>query len=88
MRRESLVFVLGLSAVLVPFLGVPSSWKYAAMVLVGLILMLLGYQLRHHAYLRSIEHAHGERRAEAYVETLTAVEEDDIKPRRIRAKRV
>lgn len=68
MKRESLVFFLGLMLVLLPFFGIPGMWKHIAYVVLGLLLVLVGYQLRRKAYLRSIEDDTGERKTDAYVE--------------------
>ena len=69
MKRESFVFLLGFVLILTPFLGIPSTWKHVVYVVLGAGLIVVGYQLRRIAYLRSIEnHTTGERRNDAYVE--------------------
>ncbi len=68
MSRESLVFLSGLLLAVLPFLGVPSEWKRYGYISLGIILIALGYSLRRKAFLRSIETAPGEHRAEAFVE--------------------
>ncbi|MBI4086513.1 hypothetical protein HY416_00825 [Candidatus Kaiserbacteria bacterium] len=68
MNRETFIFFLGVLLVVLPFFGIPNAWKHGISVAFGLILILLGYQLRRHAYLRSIESRTGERRTDAYVE--------------------
>ena len=72
MLRESLVFFLGLAVALAPFAGIPSAARRAALVVAGLALMLVGYQLRRAAYLRSIVDENGERKTDAYVEQVVA----------------
>ena len=52
MSRESLVFLLGLSVFLTPFLGLPIARKDQLIILFGIILAALGYSLRRSAYLR------------------------------------
>lgn len=80
MKRESLVFFLGMVIVLVPFLGVPSAWKRIVYIMLGLILVLVGYQLRRRAYLRSIEDHTGERKTDVYVEQVAFPAAPEILP--------
>lgn len=68
MSRESVVFVIGILVIIVPHLGVPEQWKLYGLTGAGVILMIIGYSLRRAAYLRSIEHKEGERRADSFVE--------------------
>lgn len=68
MKRESLIFFLGCVIMLLPFLGIPSMWKRIIYVILGLVLVLVGYQLRRNAYMRSIEDHTGERKTDVYVE--------------------
>lgn len=68
MSRESIVFVLGILLLIVPYLGVPTEWKHYFYLGAGILLMIIGYSLRRSAYLRSIEHQSGERRADSFVE--------------------
>jgi len=73
MTRESLVFILGIAVVLAPYVGVPNSWKRTASLVLGLLIALLGYQLRRRAYLRSIATTSGERVTDVYAEQVEAV---------------
>ena len=68
MKRESLVFFLGLAIVLMPFLGIPSMWKRIVYIVLGFVLAIIGYQLRRLAYTRSIEDHTGERKTDVYAE--------------------
>jgi len=68
MSRESIVFVVGIVVIIVPHLGIPEDWKLYFFTGVGVLLMIIGYLLRRSAYLRSIEHHEGERRADSFVE--------------------
>lgn len=68
MSKESIVFLVGILIIIVPHLGVPEVWKLYFFTAVGVVLMLIGYILRRAAYLRSIEHQEGERRADSFVE--------------------
>ncbi len=84
MKRESLVLLAGLLLAL-PFLGIPSDWKRIGYVTLGALLVLLGYQLRRAAYLRSMSSTSGERSSEAYVESSAPAE---VPTSAARAKRV
>ena len=55
MKRESLVFFLGLVLILLPFLGIPSAWKRIGYIVLGFILALVGYHLRRLAYIRAAQ---------------------------------
>lgn len=68
MTRESIVFVLGILLFLVPNLGLPEDWKYAFYIGASIILMVVGYSLRHAAFIRRIERENGERQTDSFVE--------------------
>jgi hypothetical protein len=68
MSRESVIFVIGILVIIVPHLGIPADWKLYCLTGMGVLLMIIGYSLRRAAYLRSIEHKEGERRADSFVE--------------------
>lgn len=70
MSKESLVFIVGVIVFLLPFLGVPSSWKEYVFIVCGVVLMIAGFLLRRAAFLRSIEKDSGERQAEAFAESV------------------
>lgn len=70
MTRESFVVLLGLFIFTIPFLGVPRSYTETILVGVGVLLMVTGYSLRRSAFLRSLEQENGERRADAFVESV------------------
>ncbi len=74
MSRESLVFIVGILLFLVPNLGIPDEWKYAVYIGMAIILMVIGYSLRHAAFIRRIEKENGERRADSFVEQKTPFE--------------
>ncbi len=71
MSRESFVFVLGLAVFLTSFLGIPSDWKEWIFIVVGVLLMILGYSLRRTAFLRSIDGGNGERKSDMFTENTT-----------------
>ena len=68
MTRESLVFIIGILLFLVPNLGIPEDWKYYFYILISILLMVVGYSLRHRAFLRRIENEAGERQTDSFVE--------------------
>ena len=69
MSQESLVFFLGFCTLLTPLLGIPSEWKEWTALVLGGLLIVLGYRLRRARYIRSLETTKGERRSEAFVES-------------------
>ena len=71
MKRESLIFFLGFVIFVMPFLGLPSTWKRVIYMVCGLVLVLVGYHLRRLAYLRSIGNDAGERATDVYVEQVS-----------------
>ena len=78
MSREGIILITGVILTIIPYLGVPSDWKRIATVLLGALLIIVGYSLRRRAYLRSIETETGERHAEAFVENTTPKLTSDI----------
>jgi uncharacterized membrane protein len=68
MSRESSVFLFGCIVFITPFLGIPREWKEWVCIILGALLMFLGYKLRRAAFLRSILHESGQHRADAFVE--------------------
>lgn len=68
MSQESIVVLTGILILLSPFLGIPTDWKEWGHILLGAVMMIIGYRLRRARYLRSLETKEGERRAEAFVE--------------------
>lgn len=77
MSRESLVFVIGFIVFLTPFLGVPREWKEYIFISSGFLLMVVGYLLRRGAFMRSIDMGKGERRSDAFVESVSFRENVD-----------
>ena len=70
MSRESFVFALGILLFITPFLGIPNSYKEWVVIVSGIVIMFLGYSLRRSAFLRSISDDRGERRGDAFVESV------------------
>ncbi|HMO77656.1 MAG TPA: hypothetical protein PKD95_00470 [Candidatus Paceibacterota bacterium] len=69
MSKETLVFLTGIILTLVPFLGVPESWKQYAVAVFGAFLIIVGYLLRRALYYTKIDRGNGERGDESFVET-------------------
>jgi hypothetical protein len=70
MSKETFVFILGIVVFFVPFLGLPGEYKEWILIGSGLLLIVTGYRLRRMLFLRSLEHHSGERRGDAFVESV------------------
>jgi hypothetical protein len=53
----------------VPFLGIPEEWRFGGVLVLGIILVFVGYALRRSVYLDAIDHGNGERGNNSFVET-------------------
>ena len=69
MSKETLVFLFGVALLVIPFLGVPEEWRQYFIVVIGALLVFVGYALRRAAFLRRIERQDGERASDSFVET-------------------
>lgn len=69
MTKETLVFFSGILLMIVPFLGIPESWRYGIIAFLGAALVLIGYGLRRRHYLSHIDKGNGERGTDSFVET-------------------
>ena len=69
MSREALVILLGFTLILWPSVGIPTLWKTYGLIGIGIVLVLLGYSLRHSRYLRTIDRGNGERGTDSFVES-------------------
>lgn len=69
MSKETFVFIFGVLLTVVPFLGVPETWRQYSILAIGILLILIGYALRRDAYLSRIDKGDGERRTDSFVET-------------------
>lgn len=69
MSQESFVFLTGLLVLITPLLGFPHMWKDWGIMVLGALILIVGYRLRRAAYLRSIETGVGERRSDAFAES-------------------
>lgn len=77
MSRESLVFLFGIFLTVLPFLGIPETWRQYSIALVGAILILIGYSLRRSLYLSKIDKGNGEIGDNSFVETTKPLFGDD-----------
>ncbi len=78
MSKESFVFLLGVIVLFSPFLGLPTQYKEWLLIVSGVLLMGIGYRLRRNAFLKSFEHESGERRGDAFVESVNIEEKTPI----------
>jgi heme/copper-type cytochrome/quinol oxidase subunit 4 len=69
MLKETLVFVCGILLTIVPFLGIPQSWRQYAVLAMGVLLIMVGYALRRAVYLSQLDRGDGERGNESFMET-------------------
>ena len=67
--KETLVFISGILLTIIPFLGIPQSWRQYAILAIGILLILIGYALRRNLYLRRLDQGNGERGTDSFVET-------------------
>jgi hypothetical protein len=47
MKKETLLIVLGVLVVLVPFFGIPGDWKKYTLIALGSIVVLIGVLMRY-----------------------------------------
>ena len=69
MSKETFVFVAGILLTIVPFLGIPESWRQYSVLGIGVLLMFVGYLLRRAAYFGRLDKGNGERGNDSFVET-------------------
>jgi hypothetical protein len=65
-----LVFLLGVLVFVMPMIGVPPIWKEYAVIVIGILLILVGFSLRRSAYYRKTDRGNGERSTDSFVESL------------------
>jgi hypothetical protein len=58
MSKEMAVIALGIWVIIIPYLGVPGSWRTALIVVTGIGLILLGFYLRAEALSRTGRRGH------------------------------
>jgi len=67
--KETLIFVFGIFLTIIPFLGVPESWRQYSILGIGIFLIVIGYALRRAMYLSRIDYGNGERGSDSFIET-------------------
>lgn len=55
MSKEMSIIALGIWVVIIPYLGVPSSWRTVLLVLTGIGIAVIGFLIRSEALSRGIE---------------------------------
>lgn len=78
MSKETLTFLLGIALVLLPFLGIPETWKQYTIASIGAMLIVIGYALRRGLFLRNIENEDGERASDSFVETTETLFAEEV----------
>ena len=69
MSKETFVFISGILLSIIPFLGVPESWRQYSVLGIGILLILVGYFLRRNLYLNRLDKGNGERGSDTFIET-------------------
>jgi uncharacterized membrane protein len=67
--KETLIFIFGILLTIIPFLGVPESWRQYGIFVIGVLLIIIGYALRRKVYLERIDKGGGERGTDSFIET-------------------
>ncbi len=75
MRKDTALVILGLAIALVPFVGIPSSWKMAIVVALGVGVMLVALSLRHYLTRVSERLSQHSKNDPVYVESPTQTSE-------------
>ena len=73
MSKETLVFISGILLTILPFLGVPETWRQYTILGLGVLLILIGYFLRRKVYLGRLDKGNGERGSDTFIETTEAL---------------
>lgn len=76
MSKETFVFIFGILLTIIPFMGVPEAWRQYSVLVIGILLILIGYSLRRSLYLSRIDKGDGERRTDSFVETTKELFDD------------
>lgn len=79
MSKAALIIILGFIAAFLPFTGFPGGVKTVLAVIVGLLIMAIGYLIRQERIwlLRALS---GEHKTDAYTESGTSYAPTEIKP--------
>lgn len=81
MSKETGIIVLGVWVVIVPYLGVPGSWRTVLLVLSGAGIAVLGFLLRGEAMSKGPRaHSRGRRASHSFVEHIPPTAETPAEP--------
>lgn len=69
MTKGTLIFLFGIILVVLPYLGIPTSYKMIISITLGVFLILLGYALRRGEYLATLDDENDMRTSDTFVET-------------------
>jgi len=69
MRKATLTGLLGLLLIVLPYLGIPETWKMYGTSGIGVLLLLLGYLFVRDRIHAESDMGNGERGNESYIET-------------------
>ena len=69
MRKATLIGLLGLLLTVLPYLGIPETWKMYSTSTIGVLLLLLGYLFVRDRIHAESDMGNGERGNESYIET-------------------
>jgi len=69
MNKATLIGLLGLVLIVLPFLGIPETWQRYGTSGAGIILLILGYLLIRDKVYADTDMGNGERGNESYIET-------------------
>ncbi len=79
MSKETFVFIVGFFVFITSFLGIPREYKEWIFIGSGILLMIVGYQLRRAAFLKSLELESGERTSDVFTESpVVSVQETSL----------
>lgn len=71
MSKEMTVIALGVWVIIIPYLGIPGSWRTGLLVVSGFLIVLVGFLLRTQSFAHSTRHG-----AHRTFEENTATSED------------
>lgn len=77
MSKETLIFCFGILLTIIPFLGIPETWRQYSIFAIGVVLIFVGYALRRAVYLSRIDYGNGERGVDSFIESTEPLFEED-----------
>ena len=76
MSKETIVFISGILLTIIPFLGIPHTWRQYAVFGIGILLIFVGYMLRRGVYFSRLDKGNGERGSDSFIETTEQIFDD------------